>query len=205
MGRPVTSASLRADSSAASRSGCCRIVKPPMCSFPSVNGPSVVSVSPPVTLTTVAVLAGCRPAVKTQAPAAVSSSRQACRPAMTGPSTSGGGGSPSGWYRLSRYCCMACPPRCAQARSQGLLPPTRTGSGQIDIGHSCLLTLHYAAATLLPRQLRRCRRGGLNGLVGLIVARLFSAPVAGEGRENHGDHRRSCDRGQAAAERSDDR
>src|SRR6266568_3092124 len=97
IGRCVTSASLRADSSAASRSGSRKIVNPPTCSLPSVNGPSVVSVSPPLTRTTVAVLAGCSPALKTHDPAAFRSLPQASTPAMIGSSTSGGGGSPSGW------------------------------------------------------------------------------------------------------------
>ncbi len=49
------------------------MVNPPMCSLPSTYGPSVVSTSPSLSRTTVAVLGGCSPPVKTQAPAALSS------------------------------------------------------------------------------------------------------------------------------------
>ena len=49
---------LRPHSSAASRSGALITQKPPMCSLPSANGPSVMSTSPPSRRTTVAVLAG---------------------------------------------------------------------------------------------------------------------------------------------------
>ena len=49
------------------------IVKPPRCSLPSANGPSVMSTSPPSSRTTVAVLGGCRPPANTHAPAALSS------------------------------------------------------------------------------------------------------------------------------------
>ena len=71
--------------------------KPPRCSLPSTNGPSVTSLRPRLYCTTVAELAGCRPPVKTQTPALLASSirarhllhhrRQSC---------SGGGGGPSG-------------------------------------------------------------------------------------------------------------
>src|SRR6185312_6363372 len=55
-GSVVALAALRAQSSAASRSGARMIQMPPMCSFPSANGPSVVRTSSPVARTTVAVL-----------------------------------------------------------------------------------------------------------------------------------------------------
>ena len=42
------------------------IVKPPMCSLPSANGPSVMSTSPSLGRSTVAVLGACSPPVKTQ-------------------------------------------------------------------------------------------------------------------------------------------
>ena len=53
----MASAILPAHASAASRSGASMIVKPPTCSLPSANGPSVSSVSPSWWRTTVAVLA----------------------------------------------------------------------------------------------------------------------------------------------------
>ena len=46
------------------------IVKPPMCSLPSVNGPSVSSVSPSRWRTTVAVTRRVQAGEKTHAPAA---------------------------------------------------------------------------------------------------------------------------------------
>src|SRR5437588_4825204 len=60
---------LRPHSSAASRSGALITQKPPMCSLPSANGPSVVSTSSPSSCTTVAVLEGCNPPANTHAPA----------------------------------------------------------------------------------------------------------------------------------------
>ena len=67
----------RPHSSAASRSGALMMQKPPMCSLPSVYGPSVMSTSPSWTRTTVAVLGGCSPPAKTHAPAALISSLSA--------------------------------------------------------------------------------------------------------------------------------
>jgi hypothetical protein len=93
----MTSAIRAAQASAASRSGALITVNPPRCSLPSVNGPSVSSGVPSRSRTTVAALAGCSPAAKTQAPAARISSFSAASPAMIGSRTSGGGGSPSGW------------------------------------------------------------------------------------------------------------
>src|SRR5262249_11275780 len=75
IGSVVARASLRPHARAASRSAALTIVNPPMCSLPSAKGPSVVRSSPSFTRTTVAVLAGCSPAEKTQAPAAFISSR----------------------------------------------------------------------------------------------------------------------------------
>ena len=54
----VARASLRAQPSAASRSGAFRMVMPPICSLLSMNGPSVVTTSPPWWRSTVAVFAG---------------------------------------------------------------------------------------------------------------------------------------------------
>src|ERR1700722_7513986 len=71
-GSPVAATNLRLQASAASRSGAATMVKPPRCSFPSANGPSVMIISPPRGRITVAVLAGCSAPVKTQAPAALS-------------------------------------------------------------------------------------------------------------------------------------
>src|ERR1700677_3924527 len=73
MGRTSTgslhaSVALRAQPSAASRSGALIIQKPPMCSLPSANGPSVTSTPPSAARTTVAVSGGCSPALNTQAP-----------------------------------------------------------------------------------------------------------------------------------------
>jgi hypothetical protein len=96
-GSVVASASRRPHSSAASRSGARTIVKPPMCSFPSANGPSVVSTSPSRGRRTVAVLGGCRPPANTHAPAALSSWLSASRSLMILSRTSGGGGPPAGW------------------------------------------------------------------------------------------------------------
>ena len=73
------------------------IQNPPMCSLPSANGPSVMSRSPPSARSTVAVSGGCRPPVKTQAPAARISAFTASMSRMIGSRISGGGGSPSGW------------------------------------------------------------------------------------------------------------
>src|SRR5262249_45464436 len=56
IGSVVARAILRPHSSAPSRSGALIRQKPPICSLPSVNGPSVVSTSPLLTRTTVAVL-----------------------------------------------------------------------------------------------------------------------------------------------------
>ena len=64
---------VRPHSSATSRSGALMIVKPPRCSLPSTNGPSVMSASPSLTRTTVAVLGGCSPPANTQLPVAFSS------------------------------------------------------------------------------------------------------------------------------------
>ncbi len=72
------------------------IMNPPMCSLPSANGPSVVSMSPSRNRTTVAVLAECRPPPKTHAPVSISSRRRASMSAITLSRTSGGGRSPSG-------------------------------------------------------------------------------------------------------------
>ncbi len=66
-------------------------VKPPRCSLPSMNGPSVITISPLTGLSTVAVLGGCNPPVNTQAPAALSFAFQAPTCSMIGSSTSGGG------------------------------------------------------------------------------------------------------------------
>ena len=60
----------RPQSSAASRSRRSMIEKPPRCSLPSANGPSVVEhVAVAAAASTVAVLGGCRPPANTQAPA----------------------------------------------------------------------------------------------------------------------------------------
>ena len=88
---------LRAQPSAASRSGARMIQNPPMCSLPSAKGPSVMSTSPSAARSTVAVSGGCRPPVNTQAPAALSSASTALTSRMIGSRISGGGGSPSGW------------------------------------------------------------------------------------------------------------
>src|SRR5258708_37344802 len=75
-----------------------------MCSLPSANGPSVRSTSPPWSRITVAVLAGCNPPLKTQAPALFISWVTASTSRITFARNSAGGGSPSGWITLSRYC-----------------------------------------------------------------------------------------------------
>src|SRR6185312_6862560 len=64
-----TLARRRAQWSAASRSSTWMTVKPPRCSLPSVNGPSVIRTSSPCAFSTVAVSGGCRPAANTQTPA----------------------------------------------------------------------------------------------------------------------------------------
>ena len=82
----------RASSSAASRSGTSTIQKPPMCSFDSRYGPSVITGSPlPVPSTTVAVDAGLRPPAKTHEPAAWTSLLNA-RPPRTSPGRCPGSG-----------------------------------------------------------------------------------------------------------------
>src|SRR5690242_14594705 len=88
---------LRAQASASSRSAAWMIQKPPTCSLPSAKGPSVTSTSPSEARSTVAVSGACRPPVNTHAPAARSSLSTASMSRMIGSSTSGGGGSPSGW------------------------------------------------------------------------------------------------------------
>src|SRR5207302_2087884 len=87
---------LRPHSSAASRSWALMTQKPPICSLPSANGPSMVSTSPLWTRRTVAVLEGCRPPANTQAPAAFICWFRAStsRPAFSW--TSGARASPSG-------------------------------------------------------------------------------------------------------------
>ena len=94
-------ASRPAQASAASRSAARITENPPMCSLPSVNGPSVISSSrfgvAGAARTTVAVSGGCSPAAKTQAPARRSSSLSAARLRMIGSRNSFGGTGPSGW------------------------------------------------------------------------------------------------------------
>src|SRR5262249_53389829 len=104
--RPIARANLRPHSSAASRSGASTIVNPPRGSLPSTYGPSVTRPSPALTRSTVAVLAGCRPPEKPPAPAAFISVVTASTSRMIGSSRSRGGGSPSGWYMLIRYCVI---------------------------------------------------------------------------------------------------
>src|SRR5205823_7004379 len=72
-GPSQAAAALPAHASAASRSGASIIQKPPICSFVSAYGPSVIDTSPPVDRTTVAEDAGWSPAPNTQAPARSSS------------------------------------------------------------------------------------------------------------------------------------
>ena len=62
-----------------------------MCSLPSTNGPSVISTSPSCARTTVAVLGGCSPPVKTHAPAALISAFSASTSRMIWSRTLGRG------------------------------------------------------------------------------------------------------------------
>src|SRR5215813_11966408 len=71
IGSVVARAALRPHSRAESRSAALMIKQPPTCSFPSANGPSVTSTSPSRGRSTVAVLDGYSPPLKTQAPAAL--------------------------------------------------------------------------------------------------------------------------------------
>src|SRR5262245_29183050 len=96
IGRVMTLAAFRAHSSAASRSGALTIKNPPICSFPSVKGPSVMSTSSPFTRTTVAVVGGCSPPLNTHTPADLISSTSARTSRITLSRTSGGGVGPSG-------------------------------------------------------------------------------------------------------------
>src|SRR5688572_22141948 len=96
-GSEVISAIRLAQRSAASRSGAATIVKPPRCSLPSRYGPSVISGSPPLTRTTVAVAAGCRPLENTHWPAALISSLSAPSSRPIRARSTSAGGSPSGW------------------------------------------------------------------------------------------------------------
>src|SRR6266571_5146879 len=90
---------------------------------------------------------------------------------------------------LSRYCCMAGPPRCG--RPSGWPSTTYTNAAaQIDIGQRRVA-------------LGRCGDRGRRGLTAL-VARI-APQVAGEGREDQAYHDGARDRRQAAAERSDRR
>ena len=85
---------------------------PPMYSLPSVNGPSVTSVSPASARTTVAVLGGYRPPANTQAPLSWSRSLNAATAWYVGCISSGdGGGVPSSVrHTLSRYCFIGLSP-----------------------------------------------------------------------------------------------
>src|SRR6185312_4036023 len=96
IGSVIARASLRAQPSAASRSGAWMIVKPPTCSLPSVYGPSVVSTSASLACRTVEVSAGKSAAAKTHAPAALISAFTAWTLRMMFSRNGGGGGSPSG-------------------------------------------------------------------------------------------------------------
>ena len=73
-----------------------------MYSLSSTYGPSVTSTSSPLARSTVAVLWACSPPPNTQALAALSSSLYAPTFAMIASSSAGAGGSPGGWYTLSR-------------------------------------------------------------------------------------------------------
>src|SRR5690606_12582195 len=97
IGSPTISASLRPQPSASSRSAARMTVKPPRCSLPSAYGPSVISTSPSLARSTVAVPGACRAAANTHVPEARISSLSASSLSMIGSRTSGGGGSPSGW------------------------------------------------------------------------------------------------------------
>jgi hypothetical protein len=83
-------------------------VKPPMCSLPSANGPSVVRTSPSFARTIVDALGSCSPPANTHEPAVWSSSVMASRSRMIGSSCSGGSVAPVGWYMASRYLGMSC-------------------------------------------------------------------------------------------------
>src|SRR5260221_5979306 len=76
-----------------------------MCSLLSANGPSVISMSPSWTRTTVAVLGGWSPPANTHAPADWSSLLNAATPRYAFCAASGGGGAlPSTECTLSMYC-----------------------------------------------------------------------------------------------------
>src|SRR6185436_14561902 len=77
IGSVVARASFFPQANASSRSGALMIVKPPMCSLPSVNGPSIVRISPSCGRSTVALLAECSPPENTQTFADRISSRSA--------------------------------------------------------------------------------------------------------------------------------
>src|SRR5258708_1316057 len=109
---------LAAHASAASRSAALITQNPPMCSLPSANGPSVISMPPSWTRTTVAVLAGWSPPANTHAPADCSSALKAATSWYIFCAASGGAGAlPSTECTLSMYCFIE------------VLLPDRTGSG----------------------------------------------------------------------------
>ena len=115
-GAAQASVALAAHASAASRSPALITQNPPMCSLPSANGPSVISLSPSWTRTTVAVLGGWSPPANTHAPADCSSALKAATSWYIFCAASGGGGAlPSTECTLSMYCFI-----------EGLLPH-RTG------------------------------------------------------------------------------
>src|SRR5262245_56011847 len=109
IGRPMISANRRPHMSASSRSGTWMMVKPPMCSLPSMYGPSVITMSPSRACSTVDVLGRCSPALKTHTPASFICWSSVASWRMIGASTSGGGGSSSGWTIPNRYCFIEPP------------------------------------------------------------------------------------------------
>src|SRR6202043_1101325 len=148
IGSGIARASLWLHSSAASRSGALMTARPPMCSLPSAYGPSVVSTSPALSRTTVAVLAGCKAPLKTHAPAAFISPITALASRLIFSMSKVGGGGPSGWLIASRYCFILC--------SSLTLPraPRRPSSAR--------LSLRPAGRSRSPRRWSSswCRRAG---------------------------------------------
>ena len=101
-GSVVARASLRAQASAASRSGASMIVKPPMCSLPSTKGPSVTSTSSPCGRSTVAVLARVQPAREDPGAGGAHLLVERATSRMIRSRSTEAGGGPSAWYMASR-------------------------------------------------------------------------------------------------------
>ena len=112
-GRTSTRPSHAADASiasfsAASRSGASRIQNPPIHSFASAYGPSVMIGSGPVASTVVVVSIGSRPPPNTQMPASVTFWLKASTWVnMRCTSSPVGISSPTSWCTLNMYCVMA--------------------------------------------------------------------------------------------------